>query len=241
MEDKEAVVKQLYAVLEHEAHIDVQDNPIDIHVGEGVIMLGGELPSIAQKMQAVRAAAKVANGYDVLDRLNVTPAERIGDGAVRDAVCRLMLRDQDFDHCSIRVRNKGEIETLHECVGEWCGDILITVENGVVTLEGKVISLTHKRLAGVLAWWAAGTRNVLNHLEVRPQEDDNDDEVTDAVRWVFETDPYVHADRLGINTRDYVVTLDGSVSSESERKRAEDDVWCIYGVDNVINRIGVAP
>ena len=50
------------------------------------------------------------------------------------------------------------------------------VRDGVVTLNGRVQSLSHKRLAGVLAWWVPGTRNVVNGLDVQPPEEDTDDE-----------------------------------------------------------------
>ena len=53
--------------------------------------------------------------------------------------------------------------------------------NGVVTLNGEVPSLSHKRLAGVLAWWVPGTRDVINGLEEVPPEEDNDDELIDAM------------------------------------------------------------
>lgn len=47
---------------------------------------------------------------------------------------------------------------------------MIEVKKGIVTLNGEVPSLTHKRLAGVLAWWVPGTRDVVNGLEEVPAE-----------------------------------------------------------------------
>ena len=38
------------------------------------------------------------------------------------------------------------------------------VEDGIVTLDGEVPSLTHKRLAGVFAWWVPGSRDVINGM-----------------------------------------------------------------------------
>jgi osmotically-inducible protein OsmY len=100
-----------------------------------------------------------------------------------------------------------------------------------------VPSLSHKRLAGVLAWWVPGSTNVLNCLEVIPSEEDNDDEITDAVRLVLEKDPFVNADQIRVSTRDRVVTLEGLVPYEKEREMAEFDAWFTFAVDNVINKI----
>ena len=49
------------------------------------------------------------------------------------------------------------------------------------------------------------------------------------------------ADRIGIRTHGSVVTLDGIVTTEQERKRAELDAWCLFAVDKVINHIEVRP
>jgi osmotically-inducible protein OsmY len=108
-----------------------------------------------------------------------------------------------------------------------------------VLLEGRVPSLSHKRLAGVLAWWVPGSTNVLNCLEVVPDQDDNDDEITDAVRLVLEKDPFVKADQIRVSTWNCVVTLEGLLPNSKVREMAEFDAWSIFGVDNVIDRIEV--
>jgi hypothetical protein len=38
----------------------------------------------------------------------------------------------------------------------------MSVNNGVVLLDDHVNGLTQKRLAGVLAWWVPGNRDVIN-------------------------------------------------------------------------------
>ena len=65
------------------------------------------------------------------------------------------------------------------------------------------------------------------------------DGLPDALRLVLETDPLVPADQIGIRAHDGVVTLEGLVIREEERRRAEFDAWCLFGVKNVINRIEV--
>ena len=109
----------------------------------------------------------------------------------------------------------------------------------MVTLDGRVPGLAHKRLAGVLAWWVPGVRDVVNGLEVVPPEADDDGEITDAVRIVLEKDPLVDASRIGVSSHDAVVTLRGTVRSEVERRMAEWDAWCVFGVDVVTCEIEV--
>jgi osmotically-inducible protein OsmY len=92
-------------------------------------------------------------------------------------------------------------------------------------------------LAGVLAWWVPGSRDVVNGLEEAPPEEDNDDEVTDAVRLVLEKDPFVNADQIRISTQNYVVTLEGLVLNKEVKEMAEFDAWYVFGVDKVVNKL----
>jgi len=115
----------------------------------------------------------------------------------------------------------------------------VEVKDGVVTLNGEVPSLTHKRLAGVLAWWVPGTRDVVNGLEEVPTEEDNDDELIDAVRLVLEKDPFVNASKIRVSSKDWVVTLEGLVPTEAMKQMAERDAWYVLGVKEVVNRIQV--
>jgi len=235
----EGIRKKVRAAIEHEAHIDWQSHPLGLAFSDdGALVLDGEVPHIGAKKLALRAAAGVA-GVAVVDHLRVGVDSDAGDGAIRDAVCRWLLRDIDFQNCAVHVWAKGQRETLQQAGAYPSGSIEVAVTDGVVTLVGQVISLSHKRLAGVVAWWVRGCRNVVNVLAVVPPEEDSDDEVVDALRLVLESDPYVRAEQIGIGSQDHVVTLDGVVSSEGERTRAEMDAWYLFAVDRVINHIEV--
>lgn len=239
MQGKDTLLKQVQAAIEHEAHHDMPTHPIAMDFADGTLTLAGAVAHVGIKKLALRAAAGVEGVRGIVDRLHVDAGPSPGDGAMRDAVCRWLLRDIDFQNCALHAVVKGQRETLRQGGRDASGAIAVAVTDGIVTLSGEVISLSHKRLAGVLAWWARGCRDVVNGLEVVPAEDDNDDEIADALRLVLESDPYLRADGIGINSRDHVVTLDGVVASAGERERAERDAWCLFAVDKVVNRIEV--
>jgi osmotically-inducible protein OsmY len=163
----------------------------------------------------------------------------MGDAEIRDHVCKVLIQEPVLDSCTIRARIKDEVQVFRECIIAPAGDIRVDVEDGVVTLNGQVPSLSHKRLAGVLAWWVPGSRDVINGLEEVPPEDDNDDEVTDAVMLVLEKDPFIPSGKIHVTTRDFVVTLEGLVASEELKEMAESDAWYVFGVDKVINNLKV--
>lgn len=239
MMTKETTLRTLRAALEHEPRINLHRNPIRIGFRNGDLVLEGEVDNIAAKKLALNRARTIDGVQGIVDLLRVQPAERRGDGAVRDTVCASLLREPTLRRCTIRARVKGALETRRERGAEPAGEIVVTVENGVVTLAGEAISLSHMRLAEVLAWWAPGCCDVVNELKVVPAEDDNDDEITDALGLVLEKDPLVHADQIRASTRAGIVTLQGLLGTEQERKMAELDAWYIHGVRDVVNRIEV--
>lgn len=241
MPDKKAVIKKVQGLLEREPRINLHRHPIRIDFVEGAVVLEGDVEDIAAKKLALELAAGVEDIRGIVDRLHVVPAQTKGDGAIRDSLCAFLLSQPELKNCTIRVRAGDRVETLRDAGHTGAGAIEIAVDRGIVTLEGDVISLSHKRIAGVLAWWTPGCRDVVNSLAVTPPEEDNEDEVADALRLVLEMDPLVESDRIAARVENYVVTLEGQVRSDAQRRRAESDAWALFAVDRVVNRLEVSP
>ena len=96
-------------------------------------------------------------------------------------------------------------------------------------------------LAGVLAWWVPGSRDVINGMEVIPDQPDSDEEMAKAVRIVLKKDPFVNGERIRVAARQSVVTLEGDAPSAPQKEMAEFDAWYVFAVDKVINRLEVRP
>lgn len=239
MSSAEAVIKAVRAALEREPRINLHRYPVRVAFSDGDLVLEGEVEHIVAKKLALELAAAVPGVDGIVDRLRVRPAQPMGDGAIRDHVRDALIQEGVFAYCRIRVRDKGVVETCQEPAAATVGEIEVAVEDGVVTLNGQVPSLTHKRLAGVLAWWVPGSRDVINGLAVVPPEEDNDDEITDAVRLVLEKDPFVDAAQVHVRATNAVVTLEGSVPTETTKEMAEYDAWYVFGVDRVVNALVV--
>jgi osmotically-inducible protein OsmY len=248
--DPEATVREIRAALEREPRVRLDQSPIEVVFNEidDTVTLQGEAPDIAAKKLALELAAAVPGARGVVDRLRVAPSARMSDEEIRDHIRDAFIQEPAFANCAIRVRTKEGMETFND-PAEKRGDFMIIVgegmalqegrDEGVVLLEGQTPSLSHKRLAGALAWWVPGSRDVLNCLEVVPPEEDNDDEITDAVKIVLDKDPFVDEVQILVATRNRVVTLDGAVRSEGEKDMAEFDAWFVFGVDRVINNLQV--
>lgn len=238
MGSEDEMLKEIYAAFERDPNIRVQRDAIRVGLADGVLRLEGEVGGIAAKRRALELVAALAPNR-IEDRLRLIPADARADGAIRDAIMDAMMGELALKNCALRVWRSGRDEIVRAAQADASGDLHVFVEDGIVTLEGWVLSLSHKRLAGVIAWWAPGCRDVVNELAVTPAEEDSDDEINDAVRTVLEKDRLLPADQISIATKDREVTLDGLVFRESERKKAEADTWYVERVRNVINRIEV--
>jgi osmotically-inducible protein OsmY len=231
------IVKQVEAALERDPHISLREHPLKIALDpDGALILEGELESIAAKKLALEHAAAIPGVIGIVDRLRIAPATPMGDGEIRDHVRNALLEEPAIAGCAIRIMNSGRWDISREldAIAPRCS-IDVMVDDGVVTLDGHVSSLSHKRLAGVLAWWVPGTRDVVNGLEVVPIREDSDDEIAEAVNLVLEKDPLIEADRILVTIRYAVVTLEGLVANRAESEMAEMDAWYVFGVDRVVN------
>lgn len=227
--------------LASEPRLDLHKHPVVIRLETGDLVLEGETPSIAAKKLALEAAAAAAPQIrHIVDRLRVRPAERHQDGQILAMVRNTLGGEPTLADIALYMRKKGRREVVR-VRDRAKGEIEVSVSDGVVTLDGEVPSLVHKRLAGLLAWWVPGSRDVINGLGVEPAVVDSDDEIAEAVRIALEVDPFIDANQVRIGVRRAVVTLGGVVASEAQRRMAEDDAWYIFGVDRVVNRIAVRP
>jgi osmotically-inducible protein OsmY len=233
----EEVVGAVLAALEREPRVKLHSHPIEVNFQDGTVTLSGEVAGIAAKKLALELAATPKPVTGIVDRLRVEPAERMEDGAIRDHVCNAFLMEPAFEGCSVRALVKQEMEAVRALDSRHI--LEVEVADGVVILNGTVDSLSHKRLAGVLAWWVPGSRDVVNGIEVSPAMEDNDFEVVDALQLVLEKDPLVNASQIRLGCRGLVVQLEGAVATESGKTAAEADAWYLFGVNGVINKIAV--
>jgi osmotically-inducible protein OsmY len=236
----EVICARVRAALEREPRINLHRYSVHLHCEDGIVTVEGEAEHIVAKKLAFELAAAVPGVDGLVDRLRVVPTRPMGDGTIRDHVRNALVQEPAFATFAITTREQGQVDTVRLVSGTPFGGLDVAVAVGVVTLNGQVPSLSHKRLAGVLAWWVPGSRDVINGLAVEPAEEDSDDEITDAVRVVLEKDPFVRAEQIRVHTRDRVVTLEGLVPNATIGELAEPDAWYVFGVDRVVNRLQMA-
>ncbi|MGE5624000.1 MAG: BON domain-containing protein [Bacillota bacterium] len=223
------LVAALLAALEKDPDINLRESPIHVTYHDS-LRLEGEVANIIVKRKARRIAMRLSGLPDIEDRLKLRPGERRTGKALLDATVDALSQEPAFRDLTVRpCRSDGSGR-------DWLG---ISVDGCRVRLDGRVGSLSHRRLAEVIAWWVPGSCDVHNHVRVHPAEKDNDGEISDAVRMVLEKDPLLHAETLGVHTQNREVTLQGSVHSAEQRRMAIYDCWYVPGVHEVHDRMQV--
>lgn len=233
------ILQRARHALAGEPRLERYHDRIALFFVDGVMTAEGKLDDVAAKRLALARIAAVPGVTGIVDRLRVAAAQPMEDGQIRDLVRDALVGEPALANIAVRELVKGEWLTAREYPAERGDEIRIAVADGIVTLSGDVPGLAQKRLAGVLAWWVPGAEDVVNGIAVTPPEEDNDEEVTEAVRIALEKDPFVDASQLHVRTTDHVVLLEGLVPSDAQRHMAESDAWYVFAVDDVDNRIAV--
>ncbi len=224
MQTQKELVNALLAALAQDSDINLHEYPIRITY-QDPLRLEGEFANIIAKRKARRIALQLSGLPNIEDHLHLRPGEHRSGKALQDATVGALAQEPAFR--DIRVYSG---QATSPDIEQW----ISTSTNGcVVRLDGQVSSLSHRRLAEVIVWWVPGVCDVHNHLRVRPAEQDNDGEISDAIRMVLEKDPLLHAENISANTRGRVVTLEGYVHSPEQRRMAVYDCWYVPGVHNV--------
>lgn len=123
------------------------DNPegsVEATVADGVVTLRGQVWSRSHKRLAAVLAWWAPGCRDVINEIEVKPAERDSDDEIRDAI-ELVLNKDPIVHS---------------------GQITTQVRDGRVTLRGLVASKEEKWMAERDIWYIEGVRAVENELEV---------------------------------------------------------------------------
>jgi osmotically-inducible protein OsmY len=215
--------------------------PIEMAFESGTLTLEGEMASVADKKRALEMAAAVGGIDGIVDRLTVRPAERMSDLEIEGHLARAFFGEPSFADLNIRVRRGGRDVPYQDAAGRRAGEIVVEAKDGIVILNGAVPGLDHKRLAGLMAWWVPGSRDVVNGLAVEPFEEDAPDKLEEAVRIALEKDPFIDAAQVRVGVRNRTVRLTGALASDHQRHMAECDAWYVFAVDQVINEIKVVP
>jgi osmotically-inducible protein OsmY len=116
----------------------------------------------------------------------------------------------------------------------------VTVDNGIVTLQGTLETRLAKERAIAISHVVRGVRAVVDRIDVadHPRQDH---ELEVVVARVLSSDPVTRGQRIVARARQGRVSLIGEVESFAARQIARDDVLGIPGVMKVDENLAIFP
>ena len=201
----------------------VNDGLIDVAVNDGRVELHGVVGSAAERRRA-RRDAWVAGVRSVDDSLEVLWWSQKSDLRADKYVPR-----DDHD-----VAQAIHVASIYDPrLSSF--NIRTEVEDGWVTLRGKVDNLKAKRAAEQLARHTVGVLGVTNRLKVRTEGTPADGAIADRVESALLANPTTDAYEIMVSVDDGRVRLSGMVDDPYQKSAAESVAAGVRGVSQVDN------
>jgi osmotically-inducible protein OsmY len=218
---------EIKADVERQLEIDalINANRINVAVNNGKVKLTGTLGSAAEIDRALSKAwvlgvKSVQGDFDV-DWTAGNRMRRTGGGPnLSNEEIVKAVKDAFFYDPRVRSFNP-----------------IVTVDDGVVTLSGRVRNLAAKRAAADTAMNTVGVRRVINLLRVRPLNRPSDQELAARVRAALLRDPWVERRDISVSVFNGKAYLYGTVDSNLEKNHAESVASNVRGIIDVQNNL----
>ncbi len=117
--------------------------------------------------------------------------------------------------------------------------IQVKVENGVITLDGKVEWEYQRNLAKTAVANIMGVRDIINNIIVSAKT--TPDDVKQRIAAAFHRSARIDAKKISVEIIDNKAILSGKVRSLAEKEEAEEAAWYAPGITTVESHLEVEP
>lgn len=203
--------------LDFEPSIDAAD--VGVAVEDGVITLTGHVPTYAQKITVEDVVRRVKGVKGIAQHIEVRPfgTHRTADDEIA----------------------KRAVNTIKWNTSVPAGAVQVKIQDGWVTLTGKVDWQYQKAAAADAVRDLSGVVGVLNQIQINPRASASD--VKKRIEDALKRNAEIEAQAIRVNVLDGgKVTLEGRVQAWAERRAAERAAWSAPGVSAVDDRIIIA-
>jgi len=196
-----------------------QSPDVRLIVVNGVAYLDGPVASYHQKKAIASAVAALPNVRQVVNRLRVVPGNPRDDAEIAQNILERLRRDP--------------ILSLY--------DIGVSVDDGVVTLAGRVSSISGRIAAEASAWSVCGVRHVINRIELTPAKALDPAELSLILQGSLYSFLGLSPSAIRVRVEKGAAYLTGHVASQEQRLAAEDLVRYHPHIQQVVNRLQIQP
>ena len=232
---------------------DVRGRNVSVVSRDGVVTLRGEVESDNAKQRAVALAREVEGVKNVQDYLVVQTAATSPDPRGPNAAAQptgTSGRDESAEPAWITTKIQAQYFINPE-IKPWNIDVT-TSNEGVVTLEGEVDAADDKAEAVRIARATDNVTRVDDRLRIKGQPNTADATpatgierpdvwLTAKIQSKYFLDDEVKGHEINVETNNAVVTLNGTIENEAQRRQAIAIARSTEGVKDVVDRLQVSP
>lgn len=212
----DATLKQdIIDELDFEPSIDATH--IAVWADDGTVTLSGHVRSYTEKCTAEAVVKRMKGVRAIAQEIEVRPA-----GAHVTADDEIARRAADMLRWHATVPRDA---------------VQVKVEDGWITLTGKVDWNYERSAAETAMRNLVGVRGVLNQIQIAPAVTVAD--VRQRIIASLKRDAEVEAQRITVQVDNHKVTLEGKVRTWAEREAAERAAWSAAGVTSLVDHIKV--
>ena len=218
MKSNSQLQNDVEAELMWEPGVDAED--IGVIVKDGVVTLTGTVDSYFEKMSAMNAAKRVAGvkALAVEIEVRVPGMNKRTDADIARAAENALAWDTSVPEDRIKV----------------------TVDQGWITLDGKVDWNYQKKAAEDAVHYLTGVKGISNLITITPTQKVSPAEVKANIEKALKRNATLEAQRITVTAAGARVTLSGSVRSLADREEAERAALNAPGVLEVEDEIDIA-
>lgn len=180
----------------------ISSHLIDVTTTQGIVTLSGSVNTLLAKDRALKIAQSIKGVRSIINQITVKQVER-KDSEIKADVETALLWDPATDSYKVNV----------------------SVNNGVVTLTGKVESWAEKQLSEQVTKSVRGIKDIKNNIEIVYAAKRSDLEIKPEIESRLESDPYVDEALINVVVNSGKVTLNGTVGSVNEKIQAYNNAW----------------
>ena len=195
----------------------VQDKQIGVGIKDGIVILNGEVSSLAEKLSAERAALRVDGVRALVIELDV----RLPGSSQKP--------DLEIARTIEQVLSWSAQQALHHLV--------VIVEKGWVTISGQVVWDYQRKLASRLVRGLMGVTGVTDLIELKPAFTLNN--VKAQIDSAIQRHVVLAGSKIDISTQGDGIVIRGRVQSLAEHAMVLNSVWSTPGVRHIVDQLEI--
>lgn len=187
---------------------------IGVAVKDGVVTLSGHVNNFPDRLAAQKATLSVIGVKAIANEIEIN--------------LPLDAKRSDTDIAS------AAMIALKSNISVPSDKVKITVQDGWISLTGKVDWWYQKNAAEMAVHYLRGVRGVSNNLTISaPPTKVSSSEVRSKIESAFQRQAHLYAQKIKVAVEGNTVTLEGEVPTWQERWEAETAAWSAPGVSKV--------